>query len=320
MITVKDVQAAAARLTGEVVRTPLHHSAALDAIVGAEVLCKCEQFQHGGAFKFRGALHAIELLPVEARARGVFAYSSGNHAQAVALAAARVGIPATILMPHDAPAEKVAATRNHGAEIVHYDRYTQDRTALAEELAAERSLPLIRPFDDEAVMAGQGTLALEVLDDVDDVDVFITPLGGGGLLSGCATVVRRRSPATRILGVEPATGDDFRRSLAAGQRVRIDVPRTIADGLQTEQPGAFTFEVVQSLVDAVEVATDDEIVAAMRLLRDTAGLQVEPSAAVGLAAILAGRIDVVGKRVVLVLTGGNITAERFDTLVGGAVP
>lgn len=315
MIEVDDVVQAAMRLRGHAHRTPLVTSHAVDEAVGAHVIFKCEQFQRTGAFKFRGAHNAIASLSPEDKARGVFAFSSGNHAQAVALAAQRLQVAATILMPLDAPAGKMAATRGYGAEIITYDRYKEDRFTLAMTLAAERGLPVIPPFDNEDVMAGQGTVALEVLDEVTEpIDLFVTPLGGGGLLSGCATVVKARSPATRMIGIEPEAGDDFRQSIATGERVRIDVPQTIADGLQTEQAGVHTFPVVQSRVDAIEVVSDQEIIAAMRLLFERAKLVVEPSGAVGLAALLSGRIDVAGQRIVVVLSGGNVGADQVASL------
>lgn len=315
MITIGDVEEAARRLEGVAHRTPLLRSRQVDEVVGAEVLFKCEQFQRTGSFKFRGAHNAIASLSDDERRCGVFAWSSGNHAQAVALAARESGTTATILMPDDAPPGKVAATEGYGAEILRYDRYAQDRTAVGTALATERGMTIIRPFDDERVMAGQGTVALEVLDEVEGVDVWVSPLGGGGLLSGCATVLAARSPGTRIIGVEPADGDDWVRSLAAGQITSVPVPRTIADGLQTEAPGQHTFPVVRDLVHDVTTVTDQQIVTAMRLLLERCKLVVEPSGAVGLAALLAGQVTARDQRVVVVLSGGNVDSRRLAELL-----
>jgi threonine dehydratase len=242
--------------------------------------------------------------------------SSGNHAQAVALAARLHEIPAVILMPEDAPAGKLAATRGYGAEVVLFDRYAVDREALLASLVAERGLTPIHPYDDYDVMAGQGTAALELIEDAGPLDVLLVCVGGGGLLSGCATATRALSPDTRIVGVEPEAGDDFVRSLAAGERVRIDVPRTIADGQQLPIPGELTFPVVQRLVDEVVTVSDAEIVAAMRLLFERAKTVTEPSGACAFAALLAGRVEAAGLRVGVTLSGGNVTAARFAELVG----
>jgi threonine dehydratase len=243
----------------------------------------------------------------------VLAYSSGNHAQAVALAASLLGSPATILMPEDAPRSKREATIGYGAEVVEFDRYRDDREALGSALAAERGLELVRPYDDELVMAGQGTAALELLEDAGPLDVLVTPVGGGGLLSGCATIARELGVA-RVVGVEPQAGDDWARSFAAGERVRIDVPRTIADGLQTNEPGRLTWEVASRLVDEVVTVTDAQIVDAMRFAFERLKLVVEPSGAVGLAAVLEGLVG--SGRVGVILSGGNVAADRFAELVG----
>ncbi len=315
MITIDDVQAAAGRIAAHAHRTPLATSTTLDERVGGRVFLKQEQLQRGGAFKFRGACSAIASLSADARSRGVFTFSSGNHAQAIAIAARIHGIPATILMPTDAPASKVAATRGYGAEIITYDRYTEDRTALGTALAAERGLELIPPYDDERVIAGQGTTALEIFADIDtSIDTFIAPLGGGGLLSGCATVAKTLAPDARVIGVEPRDGNDFQQSLAIGERVRIGVPRTIADGLQADQPGEITFPIVAAHVSEVVTVTDDEIRDAMRFLFERCKILVEPSGAVGVAAMLAGRVDVHDQTVAVVLSGGNIDIERFVSL------
>jgi threonine ammonia-lyase medium form len=317
MLSLDDVRAAAARLDGVAHRTPVLTSRTLDERTGASVHLKAECLQRGGAFKFRGAYTKVASLPAETLARGVAAFSSGNHAQAVALASRLLGTSATILMPADAPAAKLDATRGYGAEVVTYDRFAEDREALGAALAADRGLALVRPYDDPLVMAGQGTVALELLEDVPDLDVLVVPVSGGGLIAGCATAAKALRPEIRVVGVEPAEGDDTRRSLEAGRRVRIDVPRTIADGLQADEPGELTFEVVRRLVDEVVTVTDAEIVEAMTFLFDRAKIVVEPSGAVGVAALLAGRLEAPGRRVGVVLSGGNVGAARFAELVAG---
>jgi threonine dehydratase len=316
MISLDDVQAAARRIDGVAHRTPVLTSRALDAAVGATVLLKAENLQRIGAFKFRGAYNAVASLSHEERGRGVATVSSGNHAQALALAARLVGARAVILMPDDAPAGKVAATEGHGAEVIRFDRYGQDREELLAALVAERGLVPIHPYDDERVMAGQGTVALELIEDAGPLDVLLVCVGGGGLISGCATAAKGLLDGVRVVGVEPEAGDDVRRSLAAGERVKIPVPRTIADGQQLPQPGELTFPVIRERVDAVELASDPEIVAAMRFLFERMKTVAEPSGACALAALLAGRVgDVRGLRVGVTISGGNVTAERFAALV-----
>src|SRR5690606_20243313 len=251
-------------LAGIAHRTPVLRSRTLDRLVGAEVFLKCENFQRVGAFKFRGAYNAASRLSPERLAKGIAAYSSGNHAQAVALAARELGTTAVILMPEDAPRSKLAATAGYGAEIVTYDRYTGDRTALGEALAAERGLALIPPYDHPHVIAGQGTAALELLQDTGRLDLLVVPVGGGGLIAGSAVAAKGLHPDTRVVGVEPEAGDDTKRSLAAGRRVTIDVPRTIADGQALPAPGELTFAINRHLVDDVVLVTDDEIRQAMR--------------------------------------------------------
>ncbi len=314
LIGLADVQSAARRLEGVAHRTPVFTSRTLDELVGARVHLKAESFQRGGAFKFRGAYNKLASLPSDVLARGVLAFSSGNHAQAVAIAARLLGTTATIVMPEDAPPAKLDATRGYGAEIVPYDRWTESREEIGAQLSEERSLVLVKPYDDPLVMAGQGTAALELLDDVPDLDLLITPLGGGGLIAGCATAAKGLRPQIRVVGVEPAAGDDTARSLAAGERVRIDVPRTIADGLQATEPGELTFAVNRKLVDEVVTVSDDEILAAMAFLFDRLKLVVEPSGAVGVAALLTARAR--GERVGVVLSGGNVGVERFAELLG----
>jgi threo-3-hydroxy-L-aspartate ammonia-lyase len=318
VITLDDVQAAAGRLAGVAHRTPVLTGRQLDEATGcARVLLKAENLQRAGAFKFRGAYNAVASMPREERSRGVATVSSGNHAGALALAARLHEVPAVILMPDDAPEGKLAATAGYGAEIIRFDRYASDREELLAALVAERGLAPVHPYDDERVMAGQGTTALELLEDAGGpLDLVLVCLGGGGLLAGCATAIKALSPTTRVVGVEPEEGDDFVRSLAAGERVRIDVPRTIADGQQLPQPGELTFPVVQRLVDEVVTVSDAEIVDAMRLLFERTKTVTEPSGASAFAALLAGKVDAAGLRVGVTLSGGNITASRFSELVG----
>jgi threo-3-hydroxy-L-aspartate ammonia-lyase len=313
MIGIDDVRAAAGRLAGVAHRTPVLTSRTLDQRVGGRVFLKAECLQRGGAFKFRGAYNMISSLPQDARRRGVAAYSSGNHAQAVALASRLLGSSAVILMPADTPPAKLEATRGYGAEVLAYDRYTEDREALGAVLAQERGLTLVPPYEHPAVMAGQGTAALELLNDVPDLDLLLAPVGGGGLIAGCATAAKALAPAIRVVGVEPEAGDEVRRSLAAGERVRIDVPRTIADGLQTTQVGAVPFEVLRGSVEIVTVS-DAELVDAMRFLFERLKLVVEPSGAAGVAALLTRKIE--GERIGVILSGGNVGAARFAELIG----
>jgi threo-3-hydroxy-L-aspartate ammonia-lyase len=281
------------------------------------VFLKSETFQRMGAFKFRGAYNAVSSLSADELERGVCAVSSGNHAQAVTLAARLCGTHAVILMPKDAPALKRAATEGYGAEVVEYERYGEDREELAVELAAERGMVLVHPFDNPLVMAGQGTLALELLGDVPGLDALLVPVGGGGLISGCATVCAALSPRTRVIGVEPEAGDDVARSLASGERVRIQVGRTIADGQQAATPGELTWPIIKALAADVVTVTDAEIVKAMRFLFERMKLVVEPSGASAFAALLAGKLGVRGQRVGVVLSGGNIGAEAFSALMDG---
>jgi threonine dehydratase len=262
----------------------------------------------------------ISSLTPEQQRAGVAAYSSGNHAQAVALAASLLGSRATILMPADAPVAKLEATRGYGADVVTYDRYGEDRELLGAALAAERGLTLVPPYEHPLVMAGQGTVALELLEQAPPLDMLLAPVGGGGLMAGCATVAKALVPAIRMVGVEPRAGDDTMRSMAAGERVRIAVPQTIADGQQADIPGQQTFSVNRRLMDEVALASDEEIVAAMRFLFDRMKLVVEPSGACALAALLAGRIDGASGAVGVVLSGGNVGADRFASLLSGQPP
>jgi threonine dehydratase len=310
-ITFDDVQAAAARIEGRAHRTPLLHSRTLDARVGAPVALKAENFQRAGAFKFRGACNAVRAL----RPDGVCSASSGNHAQSLALAAREQGASATILMPMDAPAAKRAATEGYGAEVVEFDRYRDDREALVRDLAAERGLTLIHPYDEPLVMAGQGTVGLELAGDVDDLDVVVVPVGGGGLIAGVATAVKALQPRARVVGVEPEASDDVARSLRAGERVSVEVRQTIADGQQLRTPGERTWPVIESLVDDAVTVSDEEIVVAMRLLFERLKVVAEPSGASALAAVLAGRVALRGGTVGIVISGGNVGAARFASLM-----
>jgi threo-3-hydroxy-L-aspartate ammonia-lyase len=316
MISLDDVRAAAARIDGIAHRTPVLTSRALDEATGATVFLKAENLQRVGAFKFRGACNAVASLSEEERGRSVATVSSGNHAQALALAARMHGATATILMPEDAPAGKVAATASHGAEILRFNRYEEDREALLAALVAERGLVPVHPYDDERVMAGQGTVALELIEDAGPLDLLLVCVGGGGLIAGCATAAKALLPDIEVIGVEPEVGDDVKRSLEAGERVRIPVEPTIADGQQLPTPGERTFPVIQERVDGVVLAADAEIVTAMRFLFERLKTVAEPSGACALAALLAGRVPgAQGLRIGVTISGGNVTAGRFAALV-----
>jgi threonine dehydratase len=308
VIGLGDVEAAAKRLDGVAHRTP----ALTTRTLGPGVWLKAENLQRVGAFKFRGAYNAIASLSDAERTRGVATVSSGNHAQAVALAARLCGAAATVLMPEDAPASKRAATEGYGATVVGFDRYGLDRDQLLRDLVAARGMVAVHPYDDERVMAGQGTVALELLAQAPRLETLAVPVGGGGLISGCAVVAA--AAGVRVIGVEPEAGDDFRRSLAAGERITIAVPRTIADGQQTPAPGERTFPVVRRLVDEIVTVTDAEIIDAMRLAFERLKLVLEPSGATALAAHLQGRLP--GGRTGIVLSGGNVDAARFASLLG----
>jgi threonine dehydratase len=319
MVGLDDIRAAARRLEPVAHRTPVITSRTLDQQVGARVLLKAEVLQRSGSFKFRGAYNKLASLSQPERDRGLIAFSSGNHAQAVALAASLFAARATIVMPADTPAMKLAATRGYGGEIVSYDRYREDRELVARELQDRQGMTLVPPFDDPLVIAGQGTAALELLDDVGGVDVLLAPVGGGGLIAGCATAVKATCREARVLGVEPEPGDDLRRSLAAGERVRIDVPRTIADALQATTPGELTFEINRALLDGVVTVTDDELLDAMRFAMQRLKLVVEPGGAAALAALLAGRVPVSSRdRVAVILSGGNVDPAHLAGLLGDA--
>jgi threonine dehydratase len=321
-LTPHDVVAAARRLHGVAHRTPALTSRTLDGVLGARVVLKAETLQRVGAFKFRGAYNAVSSLCDDALARGVCSASSGNHAQALALACRLCGTRATIVMPADAPPLKRAATEGYGAEVITYDRYAEDREELLRALAAERSLEPVHPFDDPRVMAGQGTLVGELLADAGELDALVVPVGGGGLISGCAVAASALAPSLRIVGVEPEASDDVARSLQAGRRQRVTVAPTIADGQQTASPGERTWPVIQALVDEVHTVSDADILTAMRFCFERLKLVVEPSGATGLAALLCGSVAAESQRVGVVLTGGNADPAVFARALGagGAVP
>jgi threonine dehydratase len=317
-VTLADVQAARERIAAHVHRTPVLTSRQIDERLGCHVFFKCENLQRAGAFKARGAFSRLTQLSPEERARGVVAFSSGNHAQAVALAARELGVRAAIVMPQDAPASKVAATRGYGARVVLYDRLGgEDREAIARRLMDEDGATLVPPFDDDAVIAGQGTLGLELLEEVPDLEVIVTPCGGGGLLSGVSVAARGiSSPGIRLYGVEPEAGDDMQRSLAAGEPVSIPLPATIADALQTTRPSERTLAIVSALTEGIVTVSDLELRRAMALLASRMKLLVEPGGASAFAALLHGKIpDVAGRKIGIVLSGGNVDLERFGSLV-----
>jgi threo-3-hydroxy-L-aspartate ammonia-lyase len=311
-IGIDDVRAAAERVRGVAHRTPVLTARTLDERCGGRVFLKAENLQRIGAFKFRGAYNAVTALAPE---RGVATASSGNHAQAVALAAALHGLRATILMPKDAPPSKRAATEGYGAEVLEFDRYADDRDAMARDVARERGLTLVHPYDEPLVMAGQGTAGLELLDEVLDLDVVLVPVGGGGLISGVATAVKALRPDARVVGVEPEASPDTQRSLAAGRREHVEIGRSIADGQLLPEPGERTFAVISALVDEVVTVADAEIVATMRFLFERMKIVVEPSGASALAALMAGRVALDGARAGVVLSGGNVDTARFAALV-----
>jgi threonine dehydratase len=315
-LTLDLVREAARRLEGRIHRTPVLTSRSLDEATGCSVYLKCENLQRAGAFKIRGALNKLLSLGPDERRRGVAAFSSGNHAQGVALAARMTGVSAIILMPTDAPALKLAATRGYGARVEFYDRHTEDREARARELVEQTDRVLVPPYDDYAIMAGQGTAALELLDEVPDLDVLLTPVGGGGLMAGCSTAARALRPGIRIYGVEPDTANDTWLSLAKGERVAIPPPPTIADGVRNASPGALTFPILQRNLAGVLLVSDEQIAEALRFLLLRVKVLVEPTGAVAAAAVLAGKLpEAKGARVGVVLSGGNVDPETLARLL-----
>jgi threo-3-hydroxy-L-aspartate ammonia-lyase len=314
--TFDDVAAAAGRIAGIAHRTPVLTSRTFDSRAGARVFFKAENLQRAGAFKFRGACNAIANLDPAARERGVLTFSSGNHGQSLAYAGQLQGVPVTVLMPQDAPAMKIAATRGYGAEVVHFDRYKDDRDVLGAKLAAERGLTLIPPYDHPDVIAGQGTAALELIDEVGDLDVLLAPLGGGGLLAGCALAARQRSPGCRVVGVEPEAGNDGQRSFRSGAVVRIPTPKSIADGALTTYLGEHNFPIIRSLVDDVVTVPDEALVEMMRFFAERMKIVVEPTGCLAAAAVLRGVYPCEGKRVGVVISGGNVDPAAFARFLG----
>lgn len=313
--TFEDVAAAAARIEGHAHRTPVLRSRTADEELGAEVFFKCENLQRMGAFKFRGAFNALSKFDERQRRAGVVAFSSGNHAQAIALAARILGMPATIVMPHDAPAAKVAATRGYGGQVVIYDRYQDDREQIGRDLADRHGLTLIPPYDHPDVIAGQGTAAQELYEEVGPLDAFFAPMGGGGLLSGSALATRALSPQCKVYGVEPEAGNDGQQSFRSGRIVHIDTPKTIADGAQTQHLGRHTFAIIRRDVDDVLTASDAQLVEAMRFFASRMKLVVEPTGCLGFAAAREMKAQLRGKRIGVLVSGGNIDVERFGALL-----
>jgi len=317
--TYDDVVAAAARLDGHAHRTPALRSRTADALVGAELIFKCENFQRSGSFKFRGAFNALSQLAPAARRAGVVAFSSGNHAQAIALSAKLLGIPATIVMPHDTPAIKLAATRGYGAEVVIYDRFTEDREAIGGRLAAERGMTLIPPFNHPHVIAGQGTATKELIEDTGPLDYLFVCMGGGGLVSGSALAARALSPRCKIYGVEPEAGNDGQQSFRSGAIVHIATPKTIADGAQTQHMGELTFAIVRRELEDVVTVTDAQLVEALRFFAERMKIVVEPTGCLSFAAVRHAGLPVRGKRVGIVISGGNVDLARYaELLASGA--
>ena len=315
--TYANVVAAASRLAGVAHRTPVITSRTVNDEFGAEVFFKCENLQRMGAFKFRGAYNALAQFSPAQRKAGVIAFSSGNHAQGMALAARELGIPATIVMPQDAPAAKVAATQGYGATVVFYDRYTQDREQITHDLAERHGLTVIPPYDHADVLAGQGTAAKELFEEVGELDAFFVCLGGGGLLSGSALATRALSPKTKLYGVEPAAGNDGQQSFRSGSIVHIDTPKTIADGAQTQHLGQITFPIIHRDVDDILTVTDEALVEAMRFFAERMKLVVEPTGCLGFAAARGMRQALTGQRVGVLISGGNVDLDRFCSLLAG---
>jgi threonine dehydratase len=313
--TFDDVRAAAQRLHGHAHRTPVLRSSTLEQRLGAQFFFKCENFQRMGAFKFRGAFNALARLTPEQRRAGVVAYSSGNHAQAVALSAQILGLSATIVMPHDASPAKLSATRGYGATVVGYDRYNEDAMAIARELAAREGRTFIPPFDHPDVLCGQGTAAMELFEEVGELDVLLVCLGGGGLLSGSALSARALSPRCKVYGVEPEAGNDVQQSFRRGERVRIPTPRTIADGAQTPMVGELTFELIRRHVDDILTVTDAQLVEAMRFYAERMKMVVEPTGCLTLAAACHAGLALQGQRVGILISGGNVDLPRFAQLL-----
>jgi threonine dehydratase len=311
-----DVAAAAARLQGVAHRTPVFTSRTADERTGAQVFFKCENFQRMGAFKFRGAYNALAQFTPAQRRAGVIAFSSGNHAQAIALSARLLGMPSVLVMPQDSPAAKLAATREYqrgqpGSEVVLYDRYSEDREAIGARLAAERGMTLIPPYDHAHVMAGQGTAAAELIQDTGPLDLLLVCVGGGGLISGCAVAAAQWSPGIQVIGVEPEAGNDTQQSLARGEIVHIETPQTIADGAQTQHSGHLTFPVIQRLVREIVTVSDAQLVNTMRFFAERMKMVVEPTGCLAAAALIEGVVPAHGQRVGVIVSGGNVDLTRY---------
>lgn len=314
-ICFNDIQLAHQRIAAHIKRTPVQRSSNANQLTGAELFFKCENFQDIGAFKFRGACNALLQFSPEQKQRGVVSFSSGNHAQAIAKAARLFGIRAVIVMPHDAPEIKVAATRGYGAEIVMYDRYKEDREEIGRRLAQDQGLTLIPPYDHPHVMAGQGTSAKELIEEVGQLDYLFVPLGGGGLLSGCALAAKSLSPQCQVIGVEPEAGNDGQRSFQSGSIVHIETPNTIADGAQTQHLGNYTFPVIQQYVDAIETVSDAQLIDTMKFFANRTKMMVEPTGCLGAALAMSGKFDLGGRRVGIIISGGNVDLRRFARFV-----
>ena len=322
-ITHDDIAAAQTRLQGVAHRTPVLRSRTADEHSGAQLFFKCENLQRMGAFKFRGAYNALAQFTPQQRAAGVIAFSSGNHAQAIALSARLLAMPSVIVMPQDSPAAKLAATRGYQheqphSEVILYDRYTQDREAIGRQLAQERGMTLIPPYDHAHVMAGQGTAAAELIEETGALDALIVCVGGGGLISGCAVAAHALSPGIAVHGVEPEAGNDTQQSLARGEIVHIDTPQTIADGAQTQHSGQLTFPVIQQLVRSIVTVSDAQLIATMRFFAERMKMVVEPTGCLAAAAMLHGALDVRGQRVGVIVSGGNVDLARYAAWLGNA--
>jgi threonine dehydratase len=315
--TIADVERAAARLKGVAHRTPVLTSRTANALTGASLYFKAENLQRTGAFKFRGAYNAVAALDEAQRKSGVVTYSSGNHAQAIACAGGLLGVPVTVVMPEDAPAIKVAATRGYGGEVVFYDRFGESREEIGQRLAREKGLTLIPPYDHDEVLAGQGTATLELLEDTGPLDRLYICLGGGGLLAGGLLAAGKLAPDCEVIGVEPEAGNDGQQSLRKGEIVTIPVPRTIADGAMTPYLGARTFPIIRERVHDIVTVSDEMLVAAMRFFAQRMKLIVEPTGCLAAAAAFAAHDEIAGKRVGVILSGGNVDLTRFAALVGG---
>ncbi len=322
-ITYADIASAQGRLKGVACRTPVATSSTANSRTGAQLFFKCENFQRMGAFKFRGAYNALVQFTPAQRRTGVIAFSSGNHAQAIALSAKLLGMPSVIVMPHDSPAAKLAATRGYQegqvrSEVVLYDRYTEDREAIGKRFAIERGMTLIPPYDHAHVMAGQGTAAAELIEETGPLDALLVCVGGGGLISGCAVAAHHLAPGIAVHGVEPQAGNDTQQSLACGEIVHIDTPVTIADGAQTQHSGQLTFPVIQKLVKSIVTVSDEQLISSMRFFAERMKMVVEPTGCLAAAAVLHGALDLRGQRVGVILSGGNVDMARYAQMLSAA--